>query len=477
MTSSVRTIAIVGGGFSGTVLATYLLRLSYWKPLRVVLVDRTGCIGRGAAYADSGYPFVLNVPAGRMSGSSREPMDFLEFARVRHPDATPDDFLPRSVFGEYLQSLLKEAELSCPAHVRLERVHGEVQSLERVGGIQGLRLHLADRRTIMADEVVLAMGNPPPARLPGAEPLVGSGRYIENPWAAPPACKPGETVLVVGTGLTMADAVVAGADLSAEQVTFHAISRHGLIPPSQTSFRFHEARCEADSGVLLRAASTSARALMRAVRELSDAMERQGGDWREVITFVRNLAPTLWQRLPARERRRFLRHARTYWDIHRHRLPQQTLATLEQLRLRGKLHVHAGRIVGLSLNHEDRLRVEWRPRGSGKTSTLLVDRVINCTGPDYNPRRSRDPLLKSLLSQGMVTADSLGLGLRTSPNGALTDAKGHIPSDLYYIGPMLRADHWETTAAAELRVHAERLAHHLAVPAQPVGRVAGAGGR
>jgi hypothetical protein len=31
----------------------------------------------------------------------------------------------------------------------------------------------------------------------------------------------------------------------------------------------------------------------------------------------------------------------------------------------------------------------------------------------------------------------------------------------HYLGPMLHAEHWEATAAAELAVHAERLAAHL----------------
>jgi uncharacterized NAD(P)/FAD-binding protein YdhS len=473
VTPSVRTIAIVGGGFSGTVLAAHLLRLSYWKPLRVVLVERTGQFGRGVAYAGSGYPYVLNVPAGRMSASSRDPMEFLKFARQRQPGATSDEFLPRSLFGEYLESLLQEAEIGCPPHVRLERIQGDVQSIERVGGVQGLRLQLADGRLLSADEVVLALGNPPPARLPGADAL-GPDQYIASPWMAPPPVQAGETILAMGTGLTMADAIVAGADRSGDQVIFHAISRHGLIPPSQTSFRFSHESCEGDSGVLLRAASFSARRLMRAVRELAKDMERQGGDWREAVTFVRNLAPALWQRLSTRERRRFLRHARIYWDIHRHRLPQQTLAALEQLRQDEKLHLHAGQLINLAL-HGERVRVQWRPRGSTETSTLLVDRVINCTGPDYNPQRSQDPLLKSLLSQGHVIADSLGLGLRTSTHGALIDARGRVATDLYYIGPMLRADHWESTAAQELRGHAERLARHLTAPAIAASRVAGAG--
>lgn len=477
MTPSVRTIAIVGGGFSGTVLASHLLRLSYWKPLRVVLVDRAGSMGRGAAYADTGYPYVLNVPAGRMSASSRDPMEFLKFARTRLPGANSDAFLPRALFGEYLESLLQEAEASCPPHVHLEKVQGDVVSLERVDTVQSLRLHLADGRVIHADEVVLAMGNPPPAPLAAAQALAGSPRYIENAWGPPAACQPGETVLLVGTGLTMADVAVAGSDLSRDQVTFHAISRHGLVPPSQTSFRFRQdSHCDGDSAMLLRAASYGIRHLVRQVRELAAEAERQGGDWREAVTFVRTLIPALWQRLSMRERRRFLRHVRAYWDIHRHRLPQETLARLEQLKVREKLHVHAGRITRLE-PVGDRIRVEWRARGSDLSQTLLVDRVINCTGPDYDARHSRDPLLASLLAQGLVTADPLGQGLRTSVHGALIDARGQIATDLYYIGPMLRADHWEATAASELRVHAERLAHHLNAPAVAVDRAVGTAGR
>ena len=96
---------------------------------------------------------------------------------------------------------------------------------------------------------------------------------------------------------------------------------------------------------------------------------------------------------------------------------------------------------------------------------MLVDRVINCTGADYNPVRSRDRLMRSLLGQGMAAPDSLGLGLRTGAHGAVIDSRNRPATNLYYIGPMLRADHWECTAAQELRIHAERLAHHLAAPA------------
>ena len=463
MTRLPRTIAIVGAGFSGATVAINLLRLSYWRPVRIVLLDRAPRMARGTAYAARPHPYLLNVPAGRMSLNSSDPLEFLKFAQERLPEATEDDFLPRSLYGDYLESVLLNAEVSAPSHVRLDRVHGNVCAIERTESTSPYRIELDDRTSFVADEVVLALGNPPPANLPGTQSVHGSPRYVVDPWSSPPTWQPGETVLVIGTGLTMADAVIAGSEAANNEVTFHAISRHGMIPPSQTAFR-HAAGCDGDDATLLRAASFSARRLLHTVRELTDDVQRRGGDWREAITRVRNLAPSLWQRLPTRERQRFLRHARPYWDVHRHRLPQQTLAKLEQLQRKEKLHVHAGRILNLELAGEQ-IRVSWRARGSDDIQTMLVDRVINCTGADYNPARSRDPLMRSLLEQGLAAADALGLGLRTGAHGAVINSRNRLASNLYYIGPMLRADHWECTAAQELRVHAERLAHHLAAPA------------
>jgi uncharacterized NAD(P)/FAD-binding protein YdhS len=463
MTLLPRTIVIVGAGFSGTAVAINLLRLSYWKPVRVVLVERAPHMARGIAYADRSYPYLLNVPAGRMSLNSGDPLEFLQFVQQQLPEATAEDFLPRSLYGEYLESALLDAELSAPPHVHLHRVRGDVCAIERTGR-SGASFHveLDDGTHFVADDVVLALGNPQPGRLPGTEALLESSRYIEAPWSSPPVFQPGETALVIGTGLTMADIVVAGSESTLDRVSFRAISRHGLLPPSQTAFR--HAGCDGQNTTLLHAASFSTRRLLRAVRELSEEVEHRGGDWREAITCVRNLAPTLWRRLPNRERHRFLRHVRSYWDVHRHRLPQSTLSKLEQLQQGNKLHVHAGRILNFELVGE-KIRVRWRARGSDDIQTLLVDRIINCTGPDYNLVRSRDPLMRSLLMQGLVTPDSLGLGLRTGAHGAVIDSRNRVAGNLYYIGPMLRADHWECTAAQELRSHAERLAHHLVAPA------------
>ncbi len=68
-------------------------------------------------------------------------------------------------------------------------------------------------------------------------------------------------------------------------------------------------------------------------------------------------------------------------------------------------------------------------------------------------------------------------GLRTGRHGAVIDAEGWPATNLHYLGPMLRADHWEATAAMELATHAQRLADHLAEGAGRSCDVTGAAAR
>src|SRR5262249_47833054 len=155
------------------------------------------------------------------------------FAQQRTPGATAQDFLPRALYGDYLETSLLDAEISAPPHVHFDRLQGEVCALE--SETSGYRLQLSDGRTLHADEVVLALGNPAPAELPGTAEL-GSEHYIADPWGQPLSFQPGESVLLVGNGLTMADVAIAAASSTKNQIVIHSISRHGLVPPSQTQF-------------------------------------------------------------------------------------------------------------------------------------------------------------------------------------------------------------------------------------------------
>jgi uncharacterized NAD(P)/FAD-binding protein YdhS len=257
----------------------------------------------------------------------------------------------------------------------------------------------------------------------------------------------------------MADAASALSRHPERAPTLHTISRRGLLPKTQTSFHSGAMR---GGGETFLSAAHSLRQLLRASRGLAREVEKLGGDWREAITFIRGLAPALWRRMPDAERRRFVRHLQVHWDTYRHRLPPQINERLEHLRRNGKLQVKAGRILKVAAVDRRRLAVSWRPRGSGATTQLTVDLVVNATGPNYNIERSSDPLISSLRAAGLVSADALKLGMRTARFGACVDVDGRASERLFYLGPMLRADHLDATAAAELTNHAEQLAAHLA---------------
>lgn len=457
-----QTIVIVGAGFCGSVLAVALLRRPPANPADIVLIERGTSIGRGVAYASHDVPYVLNVPAGRLSVDPQDPLQFLKFVRRIHPETDAEDFVARSLYGEYLQDVLDQAERSAPPQVTLRRVFGDVIAIARAAaaGITGKALlaTLADRSSIPADRIVLALGNPPSPVHSWARGLSNHPAYVHDPWRMPESLGAAHSVLIVGSGLTMVDVALSLSLVGGEMPTVRTISRHGLLPLGQTIFRPTAVQ---GSGEILLSNASSARRVFSASRRLAREVERLGGDWREVVTFIRHLAPDLWRALPPAERRRFLRHAQSYWDIHRHRLPPRMAQRIDHMRRSGRLQIYAGRIRQL-VPEGDELRVVWRRRGSRENESFAVNAVINATGPDYSVRRSSDPLFRSLRDQGLVSADDLDLGLRTGAHGACVSADGTPSRELFYLGPMLRADHWEATSAPELRSHAERLARHLA---------------
>ena len=472
MRSPTRNIVIVGGGFCGTVLAANLLRRPPRQQTRIVLVERRAELGRGVAYQSGPGQYLLNVPAGRMSADSRDPTQFVRFAQRRRSNVTAGDFLPRQLYGDYLQDLLKTAEQAAPNHIHLDAVRGQARAIHRIEHADSFLVDVSGHGNFAADDVVLACGDPAPVCPGFARNVEGHPNFACDPYREGALRAHARTMVVIGTGLTAADTIVTAATLS-PGITIHAISRHGLLPAVQGGGAFNPTDLDIPS--TMEVAPPTARRLLREFRLLAKVVERRGGDWRDAMTIGRHAAPRLWQQLPLVERRRFLRHARTYWDVHRHRLPPAIAARLAALREANRLYIHAGRILGIDSEGES-LRVRWRPRGTADTARQSVDRVANCMGADQRLEHCGEPLLKGLLGSGLAMADPLGVGLRTDRHGALLCRTGRACGRLFYLGPMLRAQHWEATAVGELRVHAEQLAQSLAferedvcvAPSQPV---------
>jgi uncharacterized NAD(P)/FAD-binding protein YdhS len=284
-------------------------------------------------------------------------------------------------------------------------------------------------------------------------------RYARDPWSGDALeLDRDEGVLLVGTGLTMCDVALALRD-SDHHGPIHAISRRGLLPqPHRVSA---QPPPHLDPPGALAEWPDTALGMLRALRrEVRDRAAEQV-DWREVVTSIREDTPALWRRLDEDERGRFLDRLRPYWETHRHRSSPETAFGIETMAAAGALEVVAGRIERLSAE-ADAVTATVRRRGAGTPETLRVGKVINCTGPDTDLTRVREPLVEALRASGLVRPDPLGLGLDTDERGRVLDAEGRAGGRLVLLGPLRKGRLWENTAVPELRVEARRTAELLA---------------
>jgi uncharacterized NAD(P)/FAD-binding protein YdhS len=449
------TVAIVGGGFTGTTLAAQLLRNSGGS-VSVFLIERGARLGRGVAYSTECRAHLLNVRARNMSAYPDDPEHLLHWARLNHdPGVSPDDYLPRPVFGQYVASVLQQEIEHHPGQV--EHVQDEAVSIARIG--ESAEICLRSGRTLFADKVVIALGNLPPGdpRLPGRTPH--SLRYVSNPWkpnlwtSSPLGDVPHDkSILLVGSGLTSVDVAITLRQRGF-QGTIHILSRRGLLPQTHKAGAVWPPFWDDQS-------PRTVRGLLRLIRAQVEAARKAGSGWRAVIDSLRPFTQEIWRSLSFKERRRFLRHVRSYWDVHRHRIAPAVDARIASQIQDGQIKIHAGRIRAYA-EDIDGVDVTYCARESGQLERLRVDRVINCTGPESDCRKADDPLLTNLMRQKLARPDPLFLGLDVSPDGALIDAHGAASSFLYAIGPVRKGSLWETIAVPELRVQASELSRLL----------------
>jgi uncharacterized NAD(P)/FAD-binding protein YdhS len=308
-------------------------------------------------------------------------------------------------------------------------------------------VRLEDGRELRGDAAVLATGNGPPAPLeaPGVAEL--GGAYVADPWAqgALQGVGPQDDVVLVGAGLTMIDVVLSLQERGWTGRAL-ALSRHGLLP------RTHGAGDEERAGEPPGGETLSQR--LRAFREAA-----RGPDWPTTMHRLRPHLQALWRDASDAERRRFLRHLRPYWDVHRHRTAPEVGGRIAALREAGRLEVAAGRLLAVE-PAGDGFELRWRRRGGGD-ETALGSRLINCTGPRGDVSRSEDPLLRALLAAGKGRPDRHRLGLDVDEHGRVLDAGGRPQPRLFAMGPPTRGTFWEIVAVPEIRSQAVKLAETL----------------
>ncbi|MBN6152739.1 FAD/NAD(P)-binding protein [Xanthomonas sp. AmX2] len=447
-------ITIIGAGFCGNVLAAALAAQAT-APTTLALVGVAETFGRGIAYGAARPEHLLNVRAKDLGVDPADPGGFADALQL--DTARRLQFLPRLAYGRYLERHLETA-LAASA-VGVERIGQEAVAVER--GPDGFRIFLANGEDIASDVVVLAIGALPPQALPGIGPrLAVHPRYIGWPWQdgvldeVPPQAR----LLLVGTGLTMAD-VALTLRRRGHRGPITALSRRGL--PPQAHLAAPGAPVTLPPSVTQALRTHRLADLLRSLRQLTTVVD----DWRCVVDALRPHLQPFWQGLDAASRARFLRHLRPYWESARHRLAPEAAAALAQMQRQGQLRIQAARLLRARLG-DTAVEAVIRERGQAGARTEAFDVLIRATGLDTDVDRTSHPLVATMRDAGLLQPDPLGLGLVADANFQLRDGAGHPVPGLYCLGPLLRGRLWEITAVPELRSAAHQLAAQLAADAR-----------
>ncbi|WP_016701813.1 FAD/NAD(P)-binding protein [Pseudomonas chlororaphis] len=456
-------VLIVGGGLSGALLAAQLLRLPGRRQVRVI--EPRSELGRGEAYSAVELGHTLNGNAARMSVDPDNADDLTQWLSdyiagggwpesEQQPVPVSELFPPRGIFGLYVQQRLAEAQAigalqgSTVAHVRAEAVDLQADA-------EGAWLTLDDGQRLRGAFAVLATGMFPAARTPQTE-SSGLNAAALDPWdvAAMSRLDPQATVLIIGSGLTMVDAVVS-LEQAGHRGPIEVFSRHGLLP---------HVRRQPPAWVDFLAEDPS----IRSPRQLLHELRRQcrqaladGVDWQAPLDTVRAHIGRLWSQATDGQRRQFVRHVRPWWESHHHRSPPLSAELVARLHGEGRLRIHAASFKGLEPSADGRLAIGIRRRGETQTTWVAGDALINSSGIEYDWRRVARPLPQQLLARGLIQPGPLALGIRADAGGAVVDARGQVASRLFAMGPPLRGMWWESTAVTDVASQAKALAARL----------------
>jgi len=416
--------------------------------LRVDLFEPGPDLAAGIAYATENPVHLLNVVAKGMSAFADQPDHFVEWVAGNQkwmPEGgwTPRSFVPRRLYRDYLASLVEPYVSN-----RRLRLHRK-QIVDLIERSDSVEIVASEGSRYSADCAVLATGN----ESPGGKAAAWRRDYWSSPsgFDIPQAA----SVVVVGTGLSMVDSVMSLLE-KGHSGPIAAISRRGLVPRPHDSASRRAPLADAD----IPFEATVSR-LCRWIRERVRQAERNGeGDWRSVVDSLRPYSQEIWRTLPAVEKRRFLRHVRPWWDVHRHRMAPEIHDRIEAARASGQLAVFAARLAGIEENGSG-VKVRFVPRGTAAERTIQADYVIDCRGHSPDSQSTGNPLLRALFADGRLRPDPLRLAIDVDGDCATLDAQGKASRRLFAVGPATVGAFWEIVAVPDIRLQVERLAAGL----------------
>ena len=471
-------LVVVGGGFSGVSVAVQVARYAP-QPVRITIVEPEAQLGRGLAYSTPDPDHRLNGPFFTHSVDPLDTNDGDRWAQRNNlleedPDAqcATGIFPRRRDFARYLADAVAVHAAANPSRSSIKHQRNRVVAIER--GATGLLVQLDDGTALPADQVVLAIGNPPP-RLPAMlQAWADHPALLGSPW------QPGglrgidadARVTVMGSSLTAAD-VLATLMRQQHRGPITVFSRRGLRPreqrppdpnaPASPAASWLVDRINGQVPEFLAAVLRSkpgARELTRAVRQEIAACVARGEAWQAAFDGLRDVVWQVWPHLPVVEQRRFLRHLRPWYDVHRFRMSPPTTTLIDPAVARGQIRFMAARldrIASAPAEEAAGLQVSVIDRQE-QTLTLATDAFVNCSGLDLTGRPRPGSLPARLLADGLLQPNPNGLGFLVAPgSNEVLAADGRPVTGLRLVGPPSAGCYGDPLGAMFIAVQIRRM--------------------
>lgn len=454
-----KTISIIGGGVSGALVLINILKYFPDAPLKIKWIEKSEEFGIGTAYSTDKDYHLLNVPANVMGLFHDYANDFFEWQLKKGFSYSEHDYIPRKIYADYIREnlfnyLKKNTALS------IELIQAECIDITIDIDKESYNLLLHNNKTMHTDTVILATGNFLPSH-PGLVNMDYTSHpdYFRNPWDNNIHLKLRRTddVLIIGNGLTMVDKIL---DLyhQIHKGKIYSISRNGYLPFTHYPCSRHQKYPDYSNELL--EASANSIDLFAIIRKHIDTGIKSGIDWRVVVDTIRPSLPDIWDRLPLKEKKRFLRHLGSLWTVVRHRIPVICADIIHLLKDKKQLHILGGRINEIS-PIDNGFTITYTDKKTLLPNELRINKIINCSGPQIAPDSSDSILIKNLFNKGWLGKDELGIGFNVLPDGRLLDKENNIMPEFYTIGNGLKGVLFESTAIPEIRLQAYQLAKKI----------------
>lgn len=421
------SVVIVGGGFSGVAAAAAVLEQESFRG-RIAIVEPRSRLGQGLAYGEARSGEILNTRVRDMSISASAPGDFRIWAEETGAELPAQRgvrdyggvFARRALFGDYVEARFVERCAKRP-DIAVRHLRALAVSATALGDGQ-VCVGLNDGAPLVADALILAMGFGAPNR---------PARFGVAPFTPFLPDAEMRRVVLAGSSLTMAD-VLLRLRRDGYQGRIDVVSRRGLLPHPQSIEATGRRRV-----VSIPPFPGLAR-MTYAVRRECEAEIAEGGDWRDAVNGVRPHIPVLWRALSKNDRRRFQRHVRPFWDVHRHRLPLDQHQRIARELIAGAATLGRGTVRRTATGVE----IAWR---DGMIETVS-DPVVDCAGhtPDLEA-----PIIRSLVAEGLARFDDSGIGLSVDVDGAIAPAPVGGET-IFALGPLGAGSLIEITATPEI---------------------------